>query len=213
MASQRGGFLRDNAFLVAAVALPVAVAGFFLIATAIPRWTVPPPQYDLVLRVERPYPDATAKVGVDVAVRDGRVEATVRPAPKDVYTRRWALVVFDHTTLKTREVPLDIPTDLKSDESRTFVVEALAGRRVSSDAKAPDGYELSTRGNGGGGLVGDIFGMGRSRRPEAVVNRGRAVPLDLPAQYQEWYGWPVTPVGWVVGEATQPPAVVNPRSH
>ncbi len=41
-------FVRDNAFLIAAVALPLVVVGFFLLFTAIPRWTVPPPQHDLL---------------------------------------------------------------------------------------------------------------------------------------------------------------------
>ena len=33
----RGGFLRDNAFMVAAIALPVLVAGLFILASAVPR--------------------------------------------------------------------------------------------------------------------------------------------------------------------------------
>ena len=40
-------WLRRNAFIVAAVLLPVVVVGLFLIASAAPRWRVPDPQFDL----------------------------------------------------------------------------------------------------------------------------------------------------------------------
>src|SRR5215813_11728655 len=71
------GFFRHNAFLVAAVALPVIVVAFFLLATAIPRWTVPPPAYDLVLRVGKSYEQPRPQVAVEFKVDDGRIVAFV----------------------------------------------------------------------------------------------------------------------------------------
>ena len=68
-------------------ALPLAVVGFFLAASAIPRWVVPPPAYDLLLRTTG-YPNQAApRVAVDFVVRDERVEARVRalPAAAGVY--------------------------------------------------------------------------------------------------------------------------------
>ena len=79
MARSLSRFLRDNAFIVAAVVLPVAVAAFFAVATVIPRWTVAPPSYDLVMRTTGPYDATPAGVMVEFAVRGGRVEATLRP--------------------------------------------------------------------------------------------------------------------------------------
>ena len=61
-------FLRDNVFLVAAVLLPVLVVALFLAATAIPRWRIPPPAYDVVLRVPGPFDQARPRVAVDFAV-------------------------------------------------------------------------------------------------------------------------------------------------
>ena len=52
MAEGKRGFFRDNLVLVAAFALPAVVAVLFIVATAIPKWTVPLPQHDLVLRDE-----------------------------------------------------------------------------------------------------------------------------------------------------------------
>src|SRR5262245_60235885 len=128
MARSLPGFLRDNAFIVAAVALPVAVAGLFLIATIIPRWTIPAPAYDLVMRATRPYDASRTGVVVDFAVREGRVEATFRPPiPPNVYAEPSALLLFDHETMSVREIPLELPTRMDEGEPpRTIVVEALS---------------------------------------------------------------------------------------
>src|SRR5688572_30393210 len=81
-----GRFLRDNAFLVAAVSLPLVVIAFFLLAAAIPRWRVPPPAYDLLIRAADDYnPAANRRVVVDFEVRGGKVVATARPISETHY--------------------------------------------------------------------------------------------------------------------------------
>lgn len=196
------GFLRDNLVLVAAFALPAVVAGLFVLATAIPKWTVDPPQHDLVLKVDHYRQPA---VIVDFVARDGRLEADVRavPRPQDPnvgvpYSQRWSLLLFDHETMQVREVPVDLPTSLADGESRTVVVEALAGRYVTSDTEAPDGYRVTSLSTGGGGgIVGELFGMSRRyRRGIAIGKSGRTIELDLPAPHGESYGTVVT-IGWV----------------
>jgi hypothetical protein len=199
MAPEGRGYLRENnAFLVAAVALPVVVAGLFILATAVPRWTVADPQYDLVLRA-RSYDVAQAKVVVDFNVRNGQVEAVVHPAPANGYTQPWSLFLFEHETKTVREIPVDLPTSLGEGESRTIVVDAVADRHLNTAVTAPDGYELMMHSSGGGGLVGDIFGMGRYRQTLALVNQGRVVPIVLPTAYQT-YGSPAYALGWVMND-------------
>ncbi len=199
MAGEGRGYLRENAFLVAAVVLPVVVAGFFILATAVPRWTVADPQYDLVLRVAPSYGVTPAKVAVDFNVRNGQVEAVVHPAPANSYTQPWSLFLFEHETTTVREIPVDLPTSLGEGESRTIVVDALADRRLNTAVTAPDGYELMMHLNRGGGLVGDIFGMGRYRQTLALVNQGRVVPIVLPTAYQT-YGSSAYALGWVMND-------------
>ena len=193
----QGGFLRNNAFLVAAVALPVVVVLFFLLATAIPRWTVPPPAYDLVLRVGKPYEQPRPQVTVEFKVDAGRLQAIVRPVQKDQYAQQWALFRFDHQTQNLQEIPVRIPDTLPSDSpAQTIVVDALAGQRILDQAKAPDGYEMRTEmSRGGGGLMGDLFGMRGYDQSVALVNRGRVVKLPLPSGYQ--YLSPVNAIGWL----------------
>ena len=99
MADSSRGFLKNNLVLVAAFALPAVVAALFVLATAIPKWTVPLPQHDLVLKVDDyKQPD----VIVDFVPRNGRVEADVRarPRPQDPnqgipYNQQWTLLLFD----------------------------------------------------------------------------------------------------------------------
>jgi hypothetical protein len=193
--------LRNNAILVAAAALPVLVAGFFLAASAISQWTVAPPAYDLVFRAANQYAASPSRITVDFHVRDARIEAVVRPAVPNTYVQQWTLFLFDHVSGTVRELPLDVPASLPAgEESRTILVDGLGGRRVSAQRAAPDGYELQSRAAGAPGLVGELFGMGRYGYRAVLVNRGRTLPLSLPSPYQDPYQSPVIAVGWVVDE-------------
>lgn len=193
--------LRDNAFLVAAVSLPIAVVGFFLLATAIPRWTVPPPAYDLLLRAGgSPYDQARPHLDMEINVREGRVEVTVRPPTQNVYPQLSTLWLFNHKAMNVSQIPIDLPTTMaQTDPPRTIVIDAFGGRKVLGVVRAPDGYQLETRSSSGGGIIGDLFGMSRYDQKVSLVNRGRIVALDLPAPYGQ-YGL-VYAVGWVLGEA------------
>jgi hypothetical protein len=195
MTSAAGRFVRQNAFLVAAVSLPVVVVVFFVLAAAVPRWTVPPPAYDLVLRGNS-YDQPVQRVMVEFDVRDGRVQATVRVVPANMYPSRATLFLFDHRTMKVSRIAVEVPDMKEGEPPRTFVVPALAKLRVLATATAPDGYELKFRSRGGTGIVGDLFGMGHYDRNVSLVNRGRVVSVALPPPY-EYYS-PVSALGWVI---------------
>jgi hypothetical protein len=190
-------FLRDNAFLVAAVSLPVLVIAFFLLASIVPRWLVPPPAYDLVLRADGPYPRTPPRVSVDFKVHEGRIEAAVRALGPNEYQQPSVLFLFDHETMNVREIPFDLPSDMRStDPPRAIVIPEIAGRRVISQVQAPDGYKLETRNNQGPGILGALFGMnGRTRG--TLENRGRIVPIALPSP-DSYYS--VLAVGWLSDE-------------
>ena len=108
---------------------------------------------------------------------------------------------FDHTTLSAREVPMNLPTLAGDvDVAQTVVVEAVRGRRIVTDTRAPDGYQLRTPDGGGPGVIGEIFGMRRYGQPAAIVNRGRVVPIDIQTSNQ--YRAPRSSGGWwTEGEA------------
>jgi hypothetical protein len=201
-------FVRENLVLVAAFGLPGAVAALFLVAMAIPKWTVPLPQHDLLMSVER-WDSTPSEVFVTFAVRGGRLEADLRPLVKPdnpavgvVYPPRWALLLFDHETMKVRELPLKLPQSLSAGETLTVPVEALIGRRIVPGDDAPDGYKVASlnTGSGGGGIVGDVFGMNRRyRRGVAVAKNGRTVDLDLPSPHRESYTV-IHTIGWIADD-------------
>jgi hypothetical protein len=199
-------FVRDNLVFIAAFALPGAVAALFVLASAIPRWTVPPPQHDLLLRMAKYEPRPTP-LHLDFVVQDGRLEVVARTVPQPAnpavsvpYVERWLLLQLDHRSMQVREIPFELPQSLAEGESRTVVIGALAGRRVVAGDTAPDGYQVSSLNSGGGGsgIVGDIFGMNRSyRRGVAIAKDGRTIRLELPPPHRDSYESIVT-VGWVV---------------
>jgi hypothetical protein len=190
-----GRFLRDNAFLAAAVSLPLVVVAFFLVSSLIPRWTVPPPAYDLLVRTDGAYDGTSPPMAVEYRVRDGKVEAIVRALPANTYIRPGELFIFEHGTMAVRAVPVDLPQEVgANDPPRTILVAALAGRQVLEQAQAPDGYQFETRTRHGPGIVGDIFGMNHYDPGAAVVNKGRVVPITLPSRYAYFS---VYPIGWL----------------
>lgn len=194
------GSLRDNAFLVAAVALPVVVIAFFLLATAVPRWLVAPPAYDLLIRATDSY-QPNSRVTVDFDVRGGTVVATVRAVAANSYGQRSKLFLFDHTTLSSREIAVELPDNLaEGDPPRVIAVDAVVGRQVLAGAAAPDGYQFESSVERGSGIVGDLFGMNRYGSQATLVRRGRVIPIRLPAPFQNVYGSPVNAVGWLVDD-------------
>ena len=204
MPYDRGKFLKDNAFMVAAIALPVVVSGLFILASAVPRWTVAPPTFDLIFKAQRPYTQPPAAVIADFNVREGRVEVTVRPSPPNSYMQPWALLRYDHQTMSVEEVPLDLPPAMAEGAApETKIVESLAMLRLSAQSIAPDGYELRTRTSGSPGIVGDLFGMGRYRQTASLENNGRIIALNLPAPFADPYQSPVLAVGWVLSEGVR----------
>jgi len=201
--ADRSRFVRENAFLLAAVLLPLVVIGFFLVATAIPRWIVPPPAYDLLLRTTGSYDQAAPRVAVDFVVRDERVEARVRalPAAAGAYPQIPKLFLFDHKTMNVSEVPVDLPAiRSEADPVATVAVTALAGRRVLAQTKAPDGYALDTPGYSSPGLFGGLFGMGSHGERISLVNKGRVIAIAFPSPQ---YGYSVSAVGWLTNEGSR----------
>ena len=196
---QGRGFLRDNVFLIAAGLLPILVVGFFLLATAIPRWTVPPPSYDLLVKGYKPYSgDFRLKVSYDLDVRDGRLQLTVRPLATEQYQNKPVLFLIDHKTLDARALPLTL-RETPPDAPETTVLDPVPGRVLLDGAKAPDGYTLESRPYHSTGLLGDLFGMHSYQSGMVLMNRGRVIPVALPEPFDS----PVYFVAWVSNDGSR----------
>jgi len=187
---------RRSRFLIAAVALPVLVVAVFLLATAIPRWTVPPPEHDFLMQTEQGSQPA-GSFAVTIKVRDGRVEADLTPRPPETYRVLPALWLFDHEKLELSEVRIELPGALEPGETlRTVPIASLANRRVLTGLTSPDGYAFDYRYQGGAGLVGSLFGMDRYGARAALRKNGRAIPVQIP----EPLNYSLHPIGWLESE-------------
>lgn len=193
---------RGNAFLIAAAVLPLLVVGFFLLATAIPRWTVPPPAHDLVFVVDEPSRSAPALYVFTFGVRDGRVVATITWPNERNYAPDTTMYVYDHATGDVRAIAVvdadgATPVPEAPGTSVTFVVADLASRPAVAGPTAPDGYTFEPGGRSRGGIMGEIFGMGSSRNRASIGKDSRVLPLDVPAAFPG----AVRAVGWLVSES------------
>ena len=133
----RGGrFFRDNAFLVAAFALPVAVVLLFLAGLRHPALDRAPARLRPGPARSRPVrPGAPHQRGVRGPGRP--VEAIVRPLPVSRLSRRSPRSCSSSTRrMNVREIPVPLPATMaENDPPQTIVVEALAGRRVLAQAQ------------------------------------------------------------------------------
>lgn len=178
-----GRVLRQNAFLVAAVALPLLVVLFFLVATVVPAWFVTPPSYDLLFRATEPYSGPNSpEVFIDYQVRDSHVVAIVRKVEKNSWPQSPGLYLYEHQSGDIKKITVDLPRVLPEEEAeRTVVVKELETRRVLDQRKAPDGYELKVVNQRSPGIAGEIFGMGRYDSGIAITNSGRTIRIRMPS--------------------------------
>jgi hypothetical protein len=194
------GFLRENAFLAAAIALPIAVVMLFLVATALPRWLVAAPQHDLLIRAHGSYEQTRPRVSVEFVVRNNRVDAIVRGLPAETYAQVPRLYLVEHDTRNVREVPYDVPMTLGPNDAPVTISIDLKGRNVIADSKSPDGYELRTQSSGSTGIAGDIFGMRSYRHEAALVKSGRVEEISLPVGTSSYS---IAAVGWVLNDGAR----------
>lgn len=208
MGQGRAGWLRENTFVAAAICLPLVVVLFFVLASVIPRWFVAPPTYDLLIRVGDKYLPTNTHTNIDFAVRAGGVDVVVSATPPNGWGARARLFLFDHASMSAREVRVDLPEHLEGlqegEPPRTRRVDALAGRVVLDQLKAPDGYHFENRGNGSAGLVGELFGMHRYGSEPALVNSGRVIPIKLPLPMEDIYYSPASFLGWLEPQSGSP---------
>ena len=206
-------WIRENTFVVAALALPLIVVAFFLVATTVPRFFVPEPKYDLWLAVHgdlNPDRDVVLRYRVD----DGVLVADAQPL--QLHSGSQTLYRFDVITRRLTEVRPDIPEPVRTAVAAaavtavpnmppapprgpqapppvTFAVTEASGLQFHAGDTAPDGYRFRGR-NMHRGLFVELFGLGRNRN-FSIVRDGRAIRVDIEPLYQ----WGVTAhaVGWV----------------
>lgn len=186
--------LRQNPMIAASILLPLVIVVFFLLATAIPKWLVDPPAHGLLFTVpDRTYSAPEIHVRYDVIdsrlrVRVFKTGVTYRNSPR--------LFLFDPGKSVTREIMFDLPVDKDSfEDGDELVVPELAGRTVSTERTAPDGYEVFGPDYRNSNLMTALFG-GNRRRDFSIVKSGAVV--DIPQPGNNVYYYNVRFLGWLL---------------
>ena len=94
-------FLKDNLALIAGICLPVLLVLFFWIAMAIPKMTVPDPQYDLVYTADHYDYNAQVHGAVRLEVRDGTLRATFHSDDRHTYRSTPRIFYFDVSAMSS----------------------------------------------------------------------------------------------------------------
>jgi hypothetical protein len=142
--------VKENIALVVGISLPVLLVILFWLATAIPKMTVPDPQFDLIFTTD--HYDYSAQVNgvVRFDVSEGRLRATFHTDDRQNYRNTPRIYYFDVSSGSTHEISLDIPGDMQ-DGQRLTIPEAK-DYKLSNKSLAPDGYGFDGSYSGGGGF-------------------------------------------------------------
>ena len=188
-------FLRKNLLIVVSVALPLLVVIFFALASVLPGLYATPPAYDLLLTHQGRVLATDSPVKINLSVKAERLSATLVKSDETSYSNNPRLFRYDHVSGEVREIDIPIPENIAElPEGSEIPVPELAGLKISSALRAPDGYEF--RGyRRGGGLMMELFGGNRYRSDVTIAKDGAIVRLRLPAS-DYWYG-DVRFLGWV----------------
>lgn len=193
------GFFKENIALVAGVALPVLLVLFFVIASVVPRYFVDPPKYDLVFSV-REWREDSVSVSFEVVRGKLRAKLVKTDAGEGSHSSE-RLFVFDHETMSTKEITLEIPDDLEfaPDNTARIPVEGLVNATIDTNNIAPDGYSFENEHYYHNGLMSEFFigGSGRYRYLPAISKNGAThkIPRTDNLYYHDFDF-----LGWIVGQ-------------
>jgi hypothetical protein len=189
-------YLRENLMIVVSIALPLMVALFFVLASILPGLYSSPPAHDLLITLQGRTTAYSSQVKIKLVIRNERLKAVVVLSDQSNFENNPRLFRYSHVTGDVREISIQLPEDITGlSYGDEIPVPELAGLRVSSALRAPDGYEF--RGyRRGGGLMTDLFGGSRNRTDVSIAKNGAIVRLRLP-ESDYWYN-DVRFVGWVI---------------
>lgn len=199
-------WIRKNLVLVAGIVLPVLLVTAFFVLQRAPRMLADPPDHDFLIVAYRHDARHPRDFHLSFEVRDGRLYGRATPLGQgNAYPGRQhaALFRYEAGAHVFSEVTWDLPEGLDGlQEPATFAVDAVRGLRLDKARRSPDGYLFEFGGyRGRGGLLGELFGMGRRYDAPYVLERNGAIfrlpPIDTRPYY---YGSDVHFLGWVLGE-------------
>ena len=201
-----GTWLRQNLVLVSGIVLPVLLVAGFLVLERAPGLVADPPGYDFLVVGYRYDAQHPRNYQLSFEVSRGRLQGRATPVSDNhAYPNRQHASLFRYSAANHAftEIAWDMPEGLDSlEEPMDFQVEEVKNLQLDKARRSPDGYVFEYAGyRGRGGLLGELFGMGRRYDSSYVLSRDGAIftlPSLSPAPH--YYGNDLHFVGWVTGE-------------
>ena len=199
-------WIKQNLVLVSGIVLPILLVAGFLVLSNAPRLLADPPEYDFVLVAYRYDYQHPREYSLNFEVRQGTLHGKATPLENtNTYTNRQHAGIFRYRASEGifEEIVYELPESLENtEETVTFEVSEAAHLELDKRARSPDGYTFEYLGYGGrGGLLGELFGMGRRYESHYVLSKnGAQVNLPKPASNPNHYGHDLHFMGWVTGE-------------
>ena len=203
-------WIKNNLVLVSGIVLPVLLVLGFLILQSIPRALTDAPKYDFLVAAFRYDAQQLRNYDLSFEVRDTHLQGRANPrTDRNTYSNRQHATLFRYRAKDNRfdEVPFDLPETLDSIESvTTFPIDEVADLKLDKSSRSPDDFVFEYVGyRGRGGILGEIFGMGRRNNNYYVLSQGSAwFDLPLPAADMQYYGNDLAFLGWVMPATTAP---------
>lgn len=157
-------FIKENASLIAALALPIIFAAFFFISKQLTINDAPPPMHDFILSQNVEYNNS-----FDIKVIDNRLSVkfiypTINNSNNLPHIQAPELYYVRASTMIAEPIGLNIPDDArtafnnKAGTSITIPITRLEKINLSPIKISPDGYELdNSYYYGSGNLMTEIF--------------------------------------------------------
>ncbi len=200
-------FIRENLVLVAGIVLPVLLIIGFLILAHLPKAMLTPPQYDFLVVGYRYDHQHQRNYYLSFEIKNNKLQGIVTPKDNtSTYHNRQHASLFLYNLAEDRftEISYRLPEEVDNLEQQTFfAIPELERHEFSENLVSPDGYRFEYLGHRGrGGLLGEIFGMGRRHTSQYVLTKNSAhVELPFPAtQPHYYYSHNLSFLGWIVSE-------------
>ncbi|MFZ5913150.1 MAG: hypothetical protein ACOY17_02885 [Pseudomonadota bacterium] len=178
-------FFRENFAVIAGVALPLALALAFFLATRISAAGIDPPRTPVLYASN--YFDYQNNLRYEFKVRDGRVHVYYQPSDPKAHVLVPILQIFDPVSGEVREIVLPESDSVKKVE---LIVPELTEIQISSKLTSPDGFIFDS-GHRNYNLMTEIFGGGAHNRGGVFLRKG-GYRMPIPGtrdNNEKFLGW------------------------
>jgi hypothetical protein len=203
-------WIKQNLVLVSGIVLPVLLVAGFFVLNRMPGMLADPPANDFLLVAYRYDYRNPGAYYLSFEVRDGKLSGRAIPRGDDNrYVNRQHAGIFLYRAGDNSfdEFTFDLPEGLDDLKESVALDLAEAGElKLDKRKKSADGYQFEYLGyRGRGGLLGELFGMGRRHASNYVLKKGN-VYFDLPnpTAGPNHYQNDLQFMGWVVKEGSNP---------